>query len=319
MSCAIKMDTQPRIGADQPSTTTFQSQNTKKIHGRLSQFSNCRPHCDQTKLPSWQACASFGCRSLMNPLFESNEPQIQPVIEPVAGQFPKIIGAEMAAATYGKRVAGDFYDAFRAGKERILFGLLDVAGMREENWALLAAAQKIFRDSGAELFSASDMNESDAMTALCLRLNRGLMEGAGGVHPCPAFIGCYHERFGTLCYSNAGHTPGLLRDQVDISELASTGLPLGLFSHATVDAPTVAIEKGAVLLLVSKGVVEAKGKEERDDEPEFGMERVKQQLWKETSLNAQAVSENMLRAAADFGPEPTVPQDMTALCFVRTG
>jgi len=253
----------------------------------------------------------------MNPLFWSGKRQTQPAIEPVAGEFPKISGAEIAAATYGKRVAGDFYDSLRVGAERILFGLLDVAGMRAENAAILSAAQKIFRNSGSELFSASDVNESDAMTVLCLRLNRGLMEAAGGVHPCPAFIACYHERFGTLCYCNAGHTPGLLRGETDISELASTGLPLGLFSHATADAPTVAMERGALLLLVSKGVVEAKCKEEQAEDLEFGLERVKKNLRNESSLSAQAVSDGILKAAADFSCEPVVPQDMTALCFVR--
>jgi serine phosphatase RsbU (regulator of sigma subunit) len=253
----------------------------------------------------------------MTPLFRASNPQTLPVIEPVAGEFPQIIGAEMAAATYGKRVAGDFYDVLRV-TERILFGLLDVAGPRQQNASLLLTAQKIFRASGAELFSEFDVNEADATTTLCLRLNRGLMEAAGGVHPCPAFIACYHERFGTLCYCNAGHTSGLLRDKMGISELASTGLPLGLFSHATADAPTVGIEKGVVLLLVSKGVVEAKCKEEKAENGEFGLERVKKNLWSQSSLSAQAVSENILKAAADFSCEPVAPQDMTALCLVRT-
>ncbi len=254
----------------------------------------------------------------MNPLFWSRKRQTLPAIEPVASEFPKIVGAQIAAATYGGRVAGDFYDSVRVGTERILLGFLDVAGRRQDNKHLLSAAQKIFRGAGAELFSPSDINEADAMTALCLRLNRGLMEAAGGVHPCPAFVGCYHERFGTLCYCNAGHTPGLLRDKTDISELVSTGLPLGLFSHATADAPTVAIPNEAVFLLVSKGVVEAEGKEEKTEDLQFGLERVKKSLWNETSLSAQAVSENILKAVTDFSREPVVPQDMTALCFVRT-
>jgi phosphoserine phosphatase RsbU/P len=253
----------------------------------------------------------------MNPLLWSGKRQTLAAVEPVAGEFPKIIGAEIAAATYGKRVAGDCYDSLRVGTERTLFGLLDVAGRREKIGSVLSAAQTIFRTSGSELFSASDINEAEAMSTLCLRLNRGLMEAAGGVHPCPAFIACYHERFGTLCYCNAGHTPGLLRDKTDISELVSTGLPLGLFSHSTCDAPTVGIEQGAILLLVSKGVVEAECKERKAEDLEFGLERVKQQLSSEGSMSAQDVAENILKAVADFSCEPAVPQDMTALCFVR--
>jgi phosphoserine phosphatase RsbU/P len=226
-------------------------------------------------------------------------------------------GAEIAATTYGKRVAGDFYDSLRVGTERILFGLLDVAGRRETNQLILSAAQKIFRTLGTELFSPPDINESEAMIALCLRLNRGLMEAAAGVHACPAFIGCYHEKFGTLCYTNAGHTPGLLRDSTGTVELASTGLPLGLFSHATCDAPTVALEKGAVLLLVSRGVVEGRSKDDKAEDSEFGLERVKQRLGSESSSNAQAISGSILNSVGEFTREPFVPDDMTALVFVR--
>jgi len=227
-------------------------------------------------------------------------------------------GAEIAATTYGKRVAGDFYDSLRVGPERILFGLLDVAGRRESNQQILSAAQKIFRTLGPELFSPPDINESEAMTTLCLRLNRGIMEAASGVHSCPAFIGCYHERFGTLCYTNAGHTPGLLRDQTGIVELGSTGLPLGLFSHATAEAPTVALEKGAVLLLVSRGVVEGKCKDDKAEDVEFGLERVKERLQVAASGSAQAISASILNAVGEFTCEPLVPDDMTALVFVRT-
>jgi serine phosphatase RsbU (regulator of sigma subunit) len=254
----------------------------------------------------------------MSPLFQSRTPEPPPALEPVAGEFPKMEGAEIAATTYGQRVGGDFYDSLRVSPERVLFGLLDVAGRRQSNQQILSAAQNIFRTLGAELFAPPDINEAEAMTTLCLRLNRGIMEAAAGVHSCPAFVGCYHERFGTLCYTNAGHTPGLLRDHAGIAELASTGLPLGLFSHATADAPTVALEKGAVLLLVSRGVVEGKCKEAKVDDLEYGLERVKERLQANPSQSAQALSASVLNAVGEFTCEPLVPDDMTALCFVRT-
>jgi serine phosphatase RsbU (regulator of sigma subunit) len=240
-------------------------------------------------------------------------------LEPVPAEFPKINGAEIAATTYGKRVAGDFYDSLRVSPERILFGLLDVAGRRENNLPVLAAATKVFRTLGAELFAAPDINESEAMVTLCIQLNRGVMEAAAGVHSCPAFIGCYHEKFGTLCYTNAGHTPGLLRDSTGVTELASTGLPLGLFSHATCDAPTVGLEKGAALLLVSRGVVEGKCKDDKAEDLEFGLERVKERLQADSSRSAQPLSASILSAVGEFTCEPLAPDDMTALVLVRTG
>jgi phosphoserine phosphatase RsbU/P len=252
-------------------------------------------------------------------LFESGVPQPIPSLQPVPSAFPKIVGAEIAETVYGNRVAGDFFDCFRVGKERILFGLLDVAGRAETNRLILQTAQKMFRTLGTELFAPFDINESEEMVKLCVQLNRSIMEEAAGVHPCPAFVGCYHERFGTLCYTNAGHTPGLLRDGAGIAELASTGLPLGLFSHATCDAPTVGIEPGAALLLLSRGVVEGSANgENHAEDAEFGLERAKNFLRTATTQSAQSLCDSALRTVADFVAEPLVPQDMTALALVRT-
>jgi serine phosphatase RsbU (regulator of sigma subunit) len=259
----------------------------------------------------------------MASLFSPNAPESQAPVSPAANDIPKIEGAEIAASTYGPRVAGDFYDFVRVSPERILFGLLDVAGRREGNQKILSGAQEIFRTQGAELFLSADMNESEAMAALCLRLNRGLMDAAAGVHPCPAFIGCYHEKFGTLCYVNAGHTSGLLRHGTGITEFASTGLPLGLFSHATYDAPTVALEKNAVLLLVSRGVVDAEAHEDKADDSaaeklQYGLGRVEDLLRADSSTNASTLCASILMGVGEFTQQPLVPDDMTALALMRT-
>jgi serine phosphatase RsbU (regulator of sigma subunit) len=216
----------------------------------------------------------------------------------------------------GERVAGDFYDSLRVSPERILFGLLDVAGRHEENRAIRTAAQQAFRSLGAELFSKTDINESDAMTELSLDINRKLIESSEGVHSCPAFIACYHERFGTLCYTNAGHTPALLCDNKGIVELRSTGLPLGLFSHATLDAPIVGLEKSAALLIVSRGVVEC-GTESHDPASEFGLERVKEALRQAPLDHAQALCNTILDTAGKFNAGASFCDDLTALALVR--
>ncbi|HUA16169.1 MAG TPA: SpoIIE family protein phosphatase [Verrucomicrobiae bacterium] len=253
----------------------------------------------------------------MHFLFRSHESDPPPVAEPVPTVFPKIQGADVGAVFVGKRVAGDFYDSLRVSPERVLFGLLDVAGRREDTRGILIAAQQLFRNLGADLFSKSDINESDAMTELCLRLNHEVIQVSSGVHSCPAFIACYHERFGTLCYTNAGHTPGLLRDGQGITELTSTGLPLGLFSHATCDSPTIGLEKGSVLLLVSRGVA-ACGSDGNEAADAFGLERVKQLLHDSTATGAQTLCTSILDAVDHFGGKSPLCDDRTALAFLRT-
>ena len=250
-------------------------------------------------------------------LFHSRDAAPVPVVEPVPTVFPAIEGAEIAAVFVGKRMAGDFYDSVRVSSERVLIGLLDVAGRRNDNRNILAAAQDVFRKFGTELFSRQEINEADAMTELSLRINRVIIATAGHVISWPAFIACYHEKFGTLCYTNAGHTPALLRDSSGIDELASTGLPLGLFSHATADAPIVGLEKGSAMLLVSRGVVACEGRDRRSSE-EFGIDRVQQHLQDATLGSAKDLCSSTLQAAADFNGNAPLCDDRTALALVRT-
>jgi phosphoserine phosphatase RsbU/P len=252
----------------------------------------------------------------MHSLFH-HHPSASPNVEPLPAVFPEVEGAEIAAAVAGQRIAEDFYDSLRVGQERILFGLMDLAGLREDNRALLAAAQQTFRSLSAELFSKLDINESDVMTELSLRINHKLIEVSEGVHSCPAFIACYHEKFGTVCYTNAGHTPALLRDSNGIVELPSTGLPLGLFSHATLEAPTVGMAKAAALLLVSRGVVEC-GSESHDPASEFGLEHVKEAFGRASLEHAQALCESILDIAGEFSARTSFCNDLTALALVRT-
>jgi serine phosphatase RsbU (regulator of sigma subunit) len=191
--------------------------------------------------------------------------------EPTRAEFPELSGADIAGVVHGKRVGGDFYQSVRATPARVLFGLLDVAGAHTENRGIVAAANQTFREKGPECLASEKLNEADAMMEFCHELNVSIVRAANGVRSCAAFVGCYNEYLGTVCYVNAGHTPGLLRYNSDVSELAATGMPLGLFVGSTYEAPTAAVPRGGALLLVSRGVVEATRKKE-----EFGLDRLKQ-------------------------------------------
>lgn len=253
----------------------------------------------------------------MYSLFRSSDSGAEPSVELIPTVFPKIAGADISAVFVGNRIAGDFYDSVRVSPQRILIGLMDVAGRREENRQILRAAQEIFRKGGPELLADDDVNEADAMTELTLRLNRGLTESAAGVLSCPAFLACYHEQFGTLCYTNAGHTPALLRDGSGIAELGSTGLPLGLFSHATSEARIVAIERQAALLLVSRGVVSCEGKN-GGSTVEYGLDGVKSVFAEMKAENAKELCTSILNNLAGFRNGSPICDDQTALALTRT-
>jgi serine phosphatase RsbU (regulator of sigma subunit) len=230
----------------------------------------------------------------------------------VQAQVPELQGAQIAAAYYDRRIGGDYHDFLRVSPTRVLFGLLDVAGRLGENRAIVAAARETFRTTGTELFAHDDINEAEAMIELCIRLNRGILDTAKNVCSSPAFAGCYNESLGTVCYFNAGHTPGLVRDATGVTELPATGLPLGLFSHATADASIVALQPGAALLLVSRGVVEAKSRKE-----EFGLDQVKDNLQRTGTENANEICAAILDNLQEFMSKTRRRNDVTLLALAR--
>src|SRR5258708_425178 len=226
---------------------------------------------------------------------------VEEVPEIVQAETPALQGADLAVAYFSSRAGGDLHDFLRVSPQRFLFGLLDVAGKRETSAPVLEAAQACFRSSGEEIFAASELNESEAMIELSRRLNLEIMRAARGVRRCPAFAGCYNEELGAVCYVNAGHTPGLLRDDESVVELPATGLPLGLFSLAPTDARIVGLGRKGSLAVVSRGVVEAESKK-----VEFGLDGVK------SVLQAGASSpKNLFQRIPRGGPDfmPMAPQN----------
>lgn len=233
---------------------------------------------------------------------------------PSRAEFPPLSGADIAGVVVGQKVGGDFYHFLRANRCRVIFGLLDVAGRHEENQKIVEAARQTFQEIGKERFGYEEVNEADAMMEFCQELNQSIRGAAKGVRTCAAFIGCYNEALGTVCYINAGHTPGLLRYDDSVSELPATGMPLGLFSGSTYEAPTVAVPKGGALLLASRGVVEATQKRE-----EFGLQRLKEHFQKAPLNSAHEVALSALEAVRQFAQAAAEQNDLTTLAVIRPG
>ena len=241
----------------------------------------------------------------MQPLKASPRP-----VDPFHCDVPALRDAEIAAVYYDHRMAGDFYEFLRVGRSRMLFALLDMAGRRADTRETLIATQTTFRTLAPKLFAGEDFNEATAMMKLCHRMNSTVL--SRGVRSCPGFIGCYNEDLGTVCYSNAGHTPAMLRDGTGVTLLEATGLPLGLFSHTVQSVSTCALTPGAVLLAVSRGIVEA----EHDGE-EFGLERTMQTLQHATARSAHGLCLDLLHAVQSFTQAPPTHNDVTTLALVR--
>ncbi len=245
------------------------------------------------------------------------QPKVPPLpTDPLHCDTPALRHAEIAAVYSGQRVAGDFYEFLRVGPSRMLFVLLDIAGLRADTREILIAVQKTFRILAPELLSGEDFNETTAMIELCYAMNLTILRG--GLRSCPAFLGCYNEDLGTVCYANAGHTPGLLRDGTGITLLEATGLPLGLFSHTMQSAAACHLVPGSALLVVSRGIVEADGVEANHGETEFGLDGVKESFQRAIVPSARDLCLSVLQAARKFAPVTPAQNDFTTLALVRS-
>jgi serine phosphatase RsbU (regulator of sigma subunit) len=220
--------------------------------------------------------------------------------------------ARFTVGCYGRRRGGDCHGFIRINPSKVCFALLDVAGRRDENAAIIRTAQAAFSSLAADLLAREEVNEADAMIEICLESNRTILKTAGRPRSCPAFAGCFNEILGTVCYFNAGHTPGLLGDHAGVTELPATGLPLGLFSHSTPDAPTIALPSGAAMLLVSRGMIEARRKGK-----EFGLQAVKESLLQAITGSSDEICTTVLDELQGFMRGRSPHNDVTVLALAR--
>jgi serine phosphatase RsbU (regulator of sigma subunit) len=216
--------------------------------------------------------------------------------QPAPSLPPKLKTSDLAALYRAARVGGDFFEFVQVGPERMVFVLLDIAGRRDQALDIAAGVQETMRSNVPIIFNAPDVNEADAITDLVHMLNAKILSAAGGVRCAAGFLGCYNEPLGIVSYINAGHVPALVRHNGTISVLEASGLPLGLFSHATHDAQMCVIPETGALLLASRGLLEVKAGGE-----EYGFDRLKASL-KDAPSNGDAreLCSSVLRNVSEF-------------------
>jgi serine phosphatase RsbU (regulator of sigma subunit) len=231
---------------------------------------------------------------------------------PVRAEFPIVPGVQLHALYSSSRIGGDFFDALRAPNGRLVFLLMDIAGMRESSLSIAARVQEIFRKRTGQLFANDVVNESEAVSELTLNLSREVLSAAGAARCSPSFIASYSPSIGTLTYVNAGHMPGFVVDTKDILLLPSTGLPLGLFSHVVHDAQVCALAEGDAFVIASRGVAEC-GAPQQD----FGIDGVRLTLLEARRHSADELCQAVLRMALQHGGNRAPVNDMTVLALLR--
>ena len=249
--------------------------------------------------------------------------QSQPTRTPLPVALPPLQGLDIQTRYHSARTGGDFFDAAVAGPH-VVFFLTDIAGARAEAHTIASAAQDTFRQLVPQLFADDVINMMDTLATLAHEINLAIYNTAGGSRLAPTFLGCFNLPLGLLAYINSGGQPAIFRDSDGTRILGHVTMPLGLFTHLTYEPAIQAFEPGARLLLVTKGILEA-----RHDREQFGVDRAVSLLEKLAPGSALELCNATIKEAHEFTKPPwynfaRLPfgkveeiDDLTAVALVR--
>jgi hypothetical protein len=209
--------------------------------------------------------------------------------------LPALAGVQVSARFHEPRIGGDFFDVVH-GKNYFALMMTDIAGDRDTTERIAAEVQEIFRQHAVVALQPDYINEPETATELLRIINGAIMSAAGGVRCSPTFLAIYNISLNTVTYISAGAPAAVMLSDGEVRILESNGIPLGLFTHLTHDPLPLAVEAGARLVLVSKGVLER-----RQDGQEFGMQRVCKLLLDLQHSTAETITSTLLETVVAFG------------------
>lgn len=179
---------------------------------------------------------------------------------------PTIAGASLAAACLpAAHVGGDYFD-FVAGEDGVVHAVVaDVTGHGLGPGLIMAMTRSVLR---AELRGSRSLPEAIAATNIVMWDDLV----ATGVF-ITLFAVRYNSASRSLGYVNGGHHPALLRHpDGSVEELDSEGMPLGLLPDPPYEQGTHVLEPGAVVVIFSDGIVEARA----PDKTMYGTPRLRE-------------------------------------------
>ncbi|MHB8670774.1 MAG: PP2C family protein-serine/threonine phosphatase [Acidimicrobiales bacterium] len=198
-------------------------------------------------------------------------------------------------------MAGDFYDLFSLGRNRVAAVIGDVSGHGIEASITAFQVKYLLR-----VFLRQYRDPAQALE----ELNGQLF----GQRPSEEFISLcvtvIDQAAGTLRFASAGHPPAWLWHDGEVRPLSSTGPLLTLDAQGQYLSREIPLDVGDLLLLYTDGLAEA-----RSGEALFGEERIAGMLRRDPGIDADVLCKSLLEAARDFASAPL--SDDVAILAVR--
>ncbi|MFP5328392.1 MAG: PP2C family protein-serine/threonine phosphatase, partial [Acidimicrobiia bacterium] len=200
-------------------------------------------------------------------------------------------------------MAGDFYDVWPTGKNRLAAVIGDVSGHGIEPSItafqvkyLLRVFLRQFRDPAQALEELntvlSTQGRPEEFVSLC--------------------VAVFDQAAQTMRFASAGHPPAWIWHDGEVRPLRSTGPLLTLDPNGEYTSREIPLAPGDLLLMYTDGLAEA-----RQGEQLFGEERIANILRRDPGQNAEVLCKSLLEAARDFSNAPLM-DDVAILAVRRT-
>jgi len=221
----------------------------------------------------------------------------------------QVEGFDVAAKSImAKEVGGDFFDVIPFEVVRIKPGrmgvlIADVSGKGIPAALFMALSRIVVRvnatwfcdEPARAIHDANNIIAADSKAGMFVTLFYGILD---------------HTRH-TFTYVNAGHNPPIVYHGSDgtFSELAATGIAMGVITDAEYTANEQPLSPGDVVVLYTDGITEAMNA--REDM--FGEERLYEVIRHVNGLNAGEILTNILNAVKEFTADYPQSDDITLM------
>jgi len=197
-------------------------------------------------------------------------------------------------------MAGDFYDVFATGPNRLAVFIGDVAGHGIEPSITAFQVKHVLR-----IFLHQYRDPAQALE----EINKTLLTLGRPEDMVSVSVLIFDTNAGTLRHASAGHPPAMLWHQGDVVQLQATGPLLALDPGGTYYSRDIPLDVGDLAVLYTDGLTEA-----RSGGQLFGEERVAGFIRRDPGQDTTVLCKSLLEAARDFS-SPLV--DDVAILAVR--
>jgi sigma-B regulation protein RsbU (phosphoserine phosphatase) len=204
-------------------------------------------------------------------------------------------GVELAALSLPcYEVGGDYFDFLELPGGDLGLAIGDVSGKGVSAALIMSSVQAALRVAAPI---------EDDLARLVARLNALIFRSASGRKYATFFFGRYTPSTGLLRYVNAGHNPPYIVTADGLTEIGSTGRPIGLLPESSYTEETVELPPGSTLFLYTDGLNEAAD----PDETEFGNDRLRSLFLAQRDVSLTSIPSRVLDAVTSFerGAKPT--------------